>query len=130
MTQEINYQKMKVLFEKVTKSIKEIDELYQSYKADGDSHSYNHNIFYVIMLQFEKAKKIFENIQKDEEIDRHEFLEGLKNLATFQHMFFSMTWETCYEVTQMREILLNVFSDGLYYMTLLVGEMTKKQCVE
>ena len=121
---------MKVLFEKVTKSIKEIDELYQSYKADGDSHSYNHNIFYVIMIQFEKAKKIFENIQKDEEIDHHEFLEGLKNLATFQHMFFSMTWETCYEVTQMREILLNVFSDGLYYMTALVGEMTKKQCVE
>lgn len=121
---------MKELFEKITKSIKLIDELYQSYKEDEDPSSYNTSIFNVIIPQFEKTKKIFEKIQKEEEIDTNEFLEGLHNFSLFQHLFFSVTWNDCYEVKQMREILLNVFSDGLYYMTALVGEMTKKQCLE
>ena len=121
---------MKELFEKITKSIKLIDELYQSYKEDEDPFSYNTSIFNVIIPQFEKTKKIFEDIQENEEIDNHEFLNGLHNFALFQHLFFSVTWNDCYEAKQMRDILLNVFSDGLYYMVALVGEMTKKQCVE
>lgn len=121
---------MKGLFEKVTKSIKKIDDLYKSYKTDEDPSSYNTSIFNVIMPQFEKTKKIFENIQENEEIDNHEFLNGLHNFALFQHLFFSVTWNECYEAKQMREIVLNVFSDGLYYMVALVGEMTKKQYVD
>ena len=120
---------MKGLFEKVTKSIKQIDDLYKSYKEDEDPLSYNTSIFNVIMPQFEKTKNIFENIQKEEEIYTNEFLEGLHNFSLFQHLFFSVAWNECYEAKQMREILLNVFSDGLYYMVALVGEMTKKQHV-
>ena len=120
---------MKELFEKVTKSIKQIDDLYKSYKTDEDPSSYNTSIFNVIMPQFEKTKKIFENIQENEEIDTNEFLNGLHNFSLFQHLFFSVDWNECYEAKQMRDILLNVFSDGLYYMTALVGEMTKKQHV-
>ena len=121
---------MKELFEKVTKSIKQIDDLYKSYKTDEDPSSYNTSIFNVIMPQFEKTKKIFEKLQEEEEINYHKFLEGLHNFSLFQHLFFSVTWNDCYEVRQMQEIVLNVFSDGLYYMVALVGEMTKKQCVE
>lgn len=121
---------MKELFEKIAKSIKLIDDLYKSYKADEDPSSYNTSIFNVIMPQFEKTKKIFEDIQENEEIDTNEFLEGLHNFSLFQHLFFSVAWNECYEAKQMRDILLNVFSDGLYYMVALVGEMTKKQCLE